>query len=404
MAVLFVLGFSSGLPLLLTGQTLQVWLTDAKLDIKQIASFAAVGLPYTFKFAWAPLLDRYALPFLGRRRGWILTFQILLAAALVVMASSEPATDPEFMAILAVIVATLSASQDIVIDAYNADLLEPAERAAGSAVYVMGYRVAMLIAGSLALVIADHVVWQVVYLLMAACMVIGMVGTLVAEEPPLRDRPPRSIDEAIIKPFVEFFTRLGWRALVILAFAATYKFGEQFAQVLTQTFFRKEIGFTKTEIGVLSKAVGFTAWAIGGMLGGGLVARFGVRKMLVAFGILQALTHVAYLWIAVAGKDLTVFGVAIFIENLSFAMATAAFVASLMAVTAPSVSATQFALLTSLSSVGQRVFGTFAGDVVTNVGWTGFFLTTIAMAVPGIVLAWFSVTSASETPRRPETP
>ena len=399
MAVVFLLGFSSGLPLLLVGQTLQIWLTDAKIDVKQIATFAAVGLPYTFKFAWAPLLDRYHLPFLGRRRGWMLVFQLGLMVALAVMSTIDPAASVERTAVIAVIVATLSASQDIMIDAYNADLLAPEERAAGSATYVMGYRVAMLIAGSLALVLADHLAWRVVYAIMAALVGVGVIATLLAEEPPLRDRPPRTLASAVVRPFTELFGRLGWRtALLTLAFAATYKFGEQFAQVLTGTFYRGAIGFTKTDIGLVSKAVGFGAWALGGVLGGVLTARYGVRKMLVAFGIVQASTHLAYLWIAYAGKNLVVFGVAIFIENVSFAMATSAFVAALMSVTAAAVSATQFALLTSLSSVGQRVFGTFAGDVVKAVGWKGFFLTTIAMGLPGLLFAWLATAPRDEQP------
>jgi len=402
MAVLFLLGFSSGLPLLLTGQTLQTWMTDAKVDVKQIASFASVGLPYTFKFLWAPLLDRYRLPFLGRRRGWIFLFQLGLIAALLVMSTMDPAASAERFALIAVVVATLSASQDVMIDAYNADLLAPEERAAGAATYVMGYRVAMLVAGSLALILADHIVWHAVYVVMAVVMGVGLVGTLLAEEPPLRDRPPRSIASAIGLPFAELFRRLGWRtALLTLAFAATYKFGEQFAQVLTATFYRRAIGFSKTDIGLVSKAVGFGAWALGGVLGGVLTARFGVRKTLVWFGVVQASTHVAYLWIAFAGKNLVVFGVAIFVENLSFAMATSAFVAALMSVCSPAVSATQFALLTSLSSVGQRVFGTFAGDVVKAVGWKGFFLTTIAMGIPGLVFAWLAT---KPPPGPPELP
>lgn len=390
MAVIFLLGFSSGLPLMLTGQTMQMWLTDAHVDLKKIATFAAVGTPYSIKFLWAPLLDRYRLPFLGRRRGWIFLFQLGLIAALLAMSTFDPATDIGTFALLAVVIATLSASQDIMIDAYNADLLAPEQRAAGSATYVMGYRVAMLLAGSLALVLADHVVWRAVYCVMAAAMAIGLVGTLLAEEPALRDTPPRTIVSSVVRPFTEFFGRLGWKtALLTLGFAATYKFGEQFAQVLTNPFYRA-IGFTKTDIGVVSKAVGFAAWAIGGALGGILTARYGVRRMLVPFGLVQALTHVAYLWIAYAGKNLVVFGVAIFIENLSFAMATSAFVAALMATTAPAVSATQFALLTSLSSYGQRVFGTFAGNVQAALGWKGFFLTTIALGLPGLVLAWLA--------------
>ena len=368
---------------------MQAWLTDAHVSIKDIATFASVGLPYTFKFAWAPLLDRYHLPWLGRRRGWILLFQVLLIAALVTMASVDPGIHTAAFAVIAVVVSALAASQDIVIDAYNADLLSPEERAAGSATYVAGYRIAMLVAGSLALVAADHVVWPGVYTALAGMMTVGIIGTLMAEEPARPASPPRTLAGAVVRPFIEYFRALGPAALVVLAFAATYKFGEQFAQVLTITFFRS-VGFTKTEIGVLNKAVGTAAFLLGGGIGGALIARWGVRRLLVPFGMLQAATHLAYLWIAVAGKDRWVFGVAIGIENLSFAMATTALVATLMATTSRAVSATQFALLTSLTSVGQRLFGTFAGDVQGSVGWTGFFLVTIALAIPGLILAHFA--------------
>ena len=397
MGVVFLLGFASGLPLMLVGQTAVTWMTEAGLSNELIGEFATVGFPWTAKFAWAPFLDRYALPFLGRRRGWMFVFQALLVVALAALGLSDPATDPLRFYACAFVVALLAASHDIVIDAYNTDLLEPEERAAGSATYVMGYRVAMLITGSLALVMADHLAWRTVYLVMAALMGIGLVATILAEEPPDRDRPLRTLTQAVYKPFSELWNRLGWRGFVVLlSFAALYKFGEQFAQVMSPKFFRGVIGFTKTEIGVLQKAVGFAAWAIGGAIGGGLVARFGVRKMLVAFGIVQASTHLAYLWIAYAGKNMVVYGAGIFIENLSFAMATSAFVASLMGVANPTVSATQIALLTSLSSVGQRVFGQFAGDVVEKVGWTGFFMVSIALAVPGIVLAWWAGKIAEE--------
>lgn len=389
MAVMFLLGFSSGLPLLLTGQTLQAWMTDAGVKLEKIAAFSAVGLAYTFKFLWAPLLDRYRLPGLPRRRGWILVLQLALVAAIASMGALDPVASPGGLAIAAVVVAFLSASQDIVIDAYNADLLAPEERAAGSATYVMGYRSAMLVAGTLALVLADHLVWRAVYLILAGVMALGLIGTWLAEEPSPGVAPPRTIGAALTLPFVELWRRLGWRgAALTLGFAATYKFGEQFAQVLTMTYFKRVIGFTFTDIALANKLVGFSAWAIGGAVGGGLVARHGVRRTLVWFGVLQASTHVAYLLVGLAGKNLPVYAAAIFVENLSFSMATAAFVAALMAVCSPAVSATQFALLTSLSSVGQRIFGPLAADVVDWLGWRGFFLSTIAMAVPGILLAW----------------
>lgn len=403
MAGVFLLGFSSGLPRLLVASTLIMWMTDEGINLDQIAAFASVSLAYTFKFAWAPLLDRYRLPFLGRRRGWILVFQLALMGTLLCMSMVDPRADPWRFAVIAVVVAFFSASQDVVVDAYTTDVLEPHERAAGSTASVMGYRVAMLVAGSLALILADHIEWRAVYTIMAMAMLIGVAGTFLAEEPQEVARPPRSIADAIIRPFTELWLRLGWRgALLLLGFAATYKFGEQFAGILTGPFYRREIGFSKTDLALANKAVGFAAVAIGGGLGSIAVSRYGVRRMLVVFGVAQALTHVAYLVIAFVGKNLAVFCVAIFIENVSAAMATAAFVAALMAACSSAVSATQYALLTSLASVGGAIFGTLAGDLVDAVGWKGFFLITIAMAIPGIVLAWFATPDEKVAPSAPD--
>ena len=388
MAVVFLLGFSSGLPLLLVGQTLQLWTTESGFKLADIAALSLIGLAYTFKFLWAPLLDRYSLPWLGRRRGWLLVFQLGLMAMLGTIASLDPAADTVAFAGVAVSIAVLSASQDIVIDAYNADVLEPDERILGSSLYVLGYRVAMLVASTLALIAADHVVWGAVYGGMAVLMGVGVIATLLADEPPRHGVAPRTLAKAVWMPFSELGGRLGAKGYaIILGFAATYKFGEQFAQALTMTFFTREVGFTNTDIALANKLVGFAAFGIGGALGGMLVGKYGMRRMLVAFGVLQASAHVLYLVIALAGKNLVVFSAAIFVENLAFAMATTAFVSVLMAVCNPAVSATQFALLTSLTSVGQRVFGWLAADVVAAVGWSGFFLTTIAMAIPGILLA-----------------
>ncbi len=390
MAVVFLLGFSSGLPLMLSGQTLGQWLKDGHLSTTKIAAFSSVALPYTFKWMWAPLIDRYAWPFLGRRRGWLLVFQILIAATLVAMSGLDPESQTYAFVIAATTLATLSASQDIVVDAYNTDLLAPHERAAGSATYVMGYRTAMLMSGSLTLVMADHVVWRVVYLSMAAMMAIGVVGTFLAEEPARDAKAPQTIAAAIVVPFVEFVKRLGWqRVVLVLAFAVTYKFSEGVKDAVVTLFYR-DVGFTKTDIGVVTKAVAYPAWALGGVIGGIYVGRYGVRRMLVAFGIVQALTHVCFLWISYAGKNYGVLGTAIFVENTAYAMAAAAFVAAQMSFASSAVSATQMALLTSFSGVGQRVFGPLAGVLVEAIGWNGFFIVTIVLFLPGIVLAWFA--------------
>ena len=399
MVVVLMLGVSAGIPYFLVGQTMKMWLSQSHIDIKTVGTFGMVGLAYTFKFTWAPLLDRYALPFLGRRRGWMLVFQLGLIAALLFMSTIDPAVDTERFAIAAVVVAFMAASQDIVIDAFNADLLTPEQRTAGSATYVTGYKVGMLISGALAQRLSDDIVWPAIYIGMASFVVVGIAGTLLAEEPPPRPDRPKTIQATLVRPFVEFFTRLGTRrALLVLAFAATYKFGEQYAQSLTIVLYTRDLHYSGAEIAYANKLLGTIGFAIGGAIGGALAAQYGVRRMLVVFGLLQAVVQTGYIVIAASGHDVVVFGTVIFIENLSFAMATSTFQASLMGHVSPAVSATQFALLTSLSSVGDRVFGWTTGYVQTALGWPGFFLVSIALGLPGLVVAWFAL--APVTARR----
>lgn len=394
MAVVFLLGFSSGLPNMLIGQTLQQWAYDQHLDIKKLATFATLKFPFAIKWAWAPLLDRYRMPFLGRRRGWMLVFQIGLLLGLGGMAMLDPGTSLPTLLSVALFVSIMSASQDIVIDAYNVEVLEPPQRAAGSASYILGYRTAMLISGSLTLVMADHIVWNVVYALMAALMLVGIVTVFYAEEPP-PSPVPRSIVESVYKPFVEVVRRYRGYMIFVILFCATYKFGEQFAQVVSQPFYR-DVGFTKTEIGVLSKAIGFTAFAIGGGIGGTLVAKHGMRKMVVVFGCLAAFVHLGYLVISLVGHNLYVYGITLFVENLSFAMGTTALNGAEYSFCSPAFAATQMALLSSLSGLAGSIFGPFAGQIVASVGYTNFFLIVIVMAVPGIIFAYLATSPTIE--------
>ncbi|MGE0867124.1 MAG: MFS transporter [Kofleriaceae bacterium] len=390
MAVLFALGWSSGIPLYLTGLTLQAWLTELGVSLDRIAAVPLMGLAYTLKFLWAPVLDRFQLPLLGRRRGWMLTLQVLLVVAIAALGMCDPIGAPNTLVAMAMIVALLSASFDVVLDAYNADLLAPHERAAGSAAYVLGYRTAMVTTGALALVLADHLTWPAIYGVMAALMVIGIVATLLAEEPAPGGRRLASFGEALYRPFVELWHRLGPRTLaLVLAFTAVYKFGDHFAQVLVITFLKRGAGFEYTEIAAIYQVLGLAGTALGGMTAGILVSRFGLPRMLVAFGVLQSVTNLLYAALAAAasGDALWLFSTAVLVDNLANAMGTAAFLALLMSVCSPAVSATQLALLTSLSSVGQRVFGPFAASVVEAADWTGFFAITSALAIPGIVLA-----------------
>ncbi|MBV8756488.1 MAG: MFS transporter, partial [Deltaproteobacteria bacterium] len=351
MAVLFGLGFASGLPLTLTGQTLQAWATDAKVDLKAIAALSLVGIAYTLKFVWAPLTDRYRLPWLGRRRGWALLLQLLLAAAIAALATCDP-REPARLAATAVVVALLSATQDTVLDAYNADVLAPEQRAAGSAVYVLGYRVAYLGGTMLALVLSDRIAWPVIYGGFAMLMLVGVVATLAAEEPPAPARPPRSLASAVIEPFTELARRLGARrTALVLAFAAVYELGYFFAQTLMIPFFRAQ-GFSNTDIAEVYKAVGLAGLAIGGLVAGDLVARAGLRRTLAAFAALAGATHLLYAALATVGHSWPMFVAAVLLDSIANAMVIAAFLAVLMSVTSAGVSATQLALLTSLSSVG----------------------------------------------------
>lgn len=405
MVVVFLLGFSGGLPLLLTSQTLQAWMTGAGASLDQLAALSTVGLAYTFKFAWAPLLDRYALPLLGRRRGWLLATQLALAAAIVAMGQLDPVAQPELMFATAIVVAVLGASQDIVIDAYKADVLAPEERTAGASVYLIGYRIALVVAGTVAFVLADHLPWSVIYALLAATLAVGVVATLLAREPPAPPDRPATLDEALVMPVRELFGRLGVRGVaLVVGFTVLYRFGDYFAQALIIPFFNRAGGFAFTEIAAVYKVLGFAGIVLGGVLASALVPRLGMRRALIGFGAVQALTNLLYVWLAAAPGDLAVFSVAVFVDNTAGAMGTAAFIAVLMSKCAPAVSATQFAILTSLSSVGQRVFGPLADDLVACVGWGGFFVTTSLLAVPGIVLAAYSEPSTRGTENPPPPP
>ena len=386
MAVIFLLGFSSGLPLMLTGQILQGWLTASQVPLDRIAAMSAVGLAYTFKFAWAPLLDRFELPWLGRRRGWVLACQVALFCAIAAMSALDPRDHLGALVAVAIGIAVVSASQDVVLDAYLVDVLGPAERAAGASLNIIGYRIATVTSSALAFVMADHVGWQAIWLAMAALVLVGLAGTLLAEEPVLAERPPRTIAEALVLPFTDFWRRYRGTTLLILGFAAIYRFGDYFAQALLITFLKRGAGFDFTEIAAVYKLLGFVGIAGGGLFGGALVARFGLRRMLLGFGALSAVTHLLYVWLAVAGKSMAVFAIAVTCDNTAGAMAAAGFVAFLMSVCSPAVSATQFALLTSLASVGQRVFGVLAGRVVDAICWSGFFAVCAALAIPGLAL------------------
>ena len=393
--VVLLLGFASGLPLLLTLSTLTFWLAEAQVDKAAIGLFALAGLPYTWKFAWSPVIDRVPLPLLtralGRRRGWLLFVQILLALAIVGLGASDPQADLGRMALFAVLVAFLSASQDIVIDAYRVELLEERQQGAGAAMVVIGYRVAMLLAGAGALLIAAYAGWFWAYAAMAACLGIGMVTVLLAPEPdaPLPARGGGAavwLKQAVVEPFADFFRRNGMAtALLILLFIMLYKLGDALLGTMTNPFY-VELGFTKPEVATIVKGYGLVATLLGGFLGGAIVNLRGIVPALWICGIVQLLSNLVFVLQAWAGRDLTMLAVTISVENLAGGMGTAAFVAYLSSLCNLSYTATQYALLSSFMAQARTTLSAGGGFLADNMSWIGFFLTTTAAAVPGLLL------------------
>ncbi len=380
------LGFSSGLPLALTGGTLQAWMTIEGVDIRTIGVFALVGLPYTLKFLWSPVMDRFVPPWLGRRRGWILPLQLALMGAIAVMSSRSPQSAPLMLALLALTVAFFSASQDIAIDAYRTDLLRDVERGIGAAVFVTGYRVAMLVSGALALILSDVIGWRNTYLIMASLVGIGILTTLAGPEPVFTASAPKTLQEAIVGPLREFLSRPA--AVSFLLLMVLYKMGDAYAGTLTTTFLIRGVGFTPTDVGTINKGMGLAASLIGAAAGGALMVKLGLFRSLLAFGILQAVSNLSFALLAWTGKSYPVMIFAIAFENLSGGMGTAAFVSLLMALCNHRYSATQFALLSSLAALGRVFISPTSGYVVELTGWITFFILTTVTALPGLWLLW----------------
>jgi len=386
--LLLLLGFASGLPLALTGATLQAWLAVEGIDIRTIGWFALVGQPYVYKFLWAPLMDRYRLPFLGRRRGWLALTQVLLLVSIGIMGGISPREAPLVLAALAVVVAFLSASQDIVFDAFRADSLRAEERGAGAAVSVLGYRIAMLVSGGLALILVDNwLTWEQTFFLMAALMLVGLAATWAAEEPATPPSAPRTLAEAIREPLGEYFARPA--AIALLVLIILYKLGDAFAGTLTTAFLLRGAGFSLTEVGLVNKWLGVGATILGALAGGALMAKLRLYRSLLLFGVLQALTNLGFMLLAIAGKSYPLMITVIAAENLCGGMGTAAFVALLMAMCDRRFSATQYALLSALASLGRVYVGPAAGALAAQFGWTTFFFFTFVVALPGLVMLWW---------------
>jgi PAT family beta-lactamase induction signal transducer AmpG len=386
MLALAFLGFSSGLPLYLTTRTLQAWMTQEGVDLTTIGMFSLVALPYSLKFLWAPLMDRFVPPFLGRRRGWLMITQLALMAAIGAMSLQDPTTALRLLAFNAILIAFFSASQDIVIDAYRADILTNREMGAGAAIWVVGYRVALLTTGSLAFILADRMPWPSVYLAMAALMLVGIVTTLRAPEPVLREPPPHTFREAVFLPFQEFFTRAGtFKALLVLAFIVLYKLPDYLAATMAIPFLL-DAGYSQTDIGAIQGGLGLISTIVGALSGGVVVARMGINRSLWVFGGLQALSNLAYYTLSLVGQSYPFLVVTIVIENFCTGLVTAGFLAFLMSLCSARFSATQYALLSSLMGVSRDLLSAPAGGIAETTGWPSYFLITLIAAVPGLLL------------------
>jgi MFS transporter, PAT family, beta-lactamase induction signal transducer AmpG len=399
---ILLMGFSSGLPLPLTFGTLSFWLSEVGVSRTSIGLFALVGISYSMKFVWSPIIDRMPIPLLtrhlGRRRGWALAIQPALALAILALGLTDPRSDPAFTALAAVVVAFLSASQDIVIDAYRIELLQPEEQGAGAAATQWGYRIGMLVASAGALYAASFGGWPLAYGLMAGMMLIGMVTVWLTPEPggtgpldPLAGDSPFTrivawLERAVLAPFADMFSRRG--AVAILAFVILYKFGDALAGTMSNPLY-VSLGFTKVEAANIAKIYGFFAGLAGLALGGIVVLRIGVFRALLVCGVLQMLANLMYVLQAWAGHDLRVLALTIGVENLTGAMGSTAFVAYLSGLCNLAFTATQYALLTSLAAIGRTTLSASGGAIADMVGWSPFFVLATLACLPGLgLLVW----------------
>ncbi|MEZ5831211.1 MAG: MFS transporter [Dongiaceae bacterium] len=419
MLIILAMGFASGLPLLLTLSTLSYWLSKVGVDKTTIGLFALVGTPYTFKFLWSPIMDQVPLPvltrLLGRRKSWLLLTQVLLAIAIFVMGQIDPTIDPWLTALAALIVAFLSASQDIVIDAYRIEFLPQNEQGHGAAATQVGYRFGLLLAGAGAVGLSDFVSWPAVFGMLSGAMVVAAVVTLFVPEPKVTMRHGRRdyaqwVKEAVIDPFAEFMDRKGW--VVILLFVLFYKFGDALGGTMANPFY-VEMGFSGIEVASITKIWGIWMTIVGALIGGVAVAKWGVFRALLIGGILQAVTNLAFAYVAVKSADfgacataawaadknapvtelcaayphdLYALAAAITADNLAGGAAGAALVAYLSGLCNVAFTATQYALLTSFMAQGRTWLSSGSGWLADHMDWASFWTSTMVLAVPGLLL------------------
>jgi PAT family beta-lactamase induction signal transducer AmpG len=379
-------GFTSGLPLYVLIQLVPAWLRVEGVGLAEIGFFALVGFPYTWKFLWSPIIDRYTLPLLGRRRGWMLLTQLALLVSIAAMGFIKPALSIWTVAYLAAAVAFFSASQDIVLDAYRRELLPDIELGIGNAIHVQAYRLSGLVPGSLALILADFLPWHIVFVVVASFMGVGLLLTLSIQEAISNPSPPKTLREALVEPFREFIERKGVAAAgLILAFMFLYKLGDNMATALQSPFFL-DVGFTLTQIGVISKFAALIAAIVGGLAGGVAMIKLGINRALWIFGVVQVISILGFALLSVVGTDPWMLGAVVAFEYLGVGLGTAAFTAFIARTTNPVFAATQFALFTALTAVPRTLANAVTGIIVEQVGWTNFFLLCTALAIPGMLL------------------
>jgi MFS transporter, PAT family, beta-lactamase induction signal transducer AmpG len=386
MLLCLAMGFSSGLPLWVTISLLQAWLHREGVSLRDIGLFSLTGLPYTWKFVWAPLVDRYRLPFLGRRQGWALFAQLALVGAIAGLGLLSPARSPGSVAALAVLVAFFSATQDIALDAYRRELLSERELGLGTAMHVNAYRLAMLVPGSLALILADHLPWPMVFASVAAFMLVGIVATLFAPDGRGQAPPPATLEEAVVGPFREFFSRQDKSAaFMVLGFMLLYKIGDTMAAALVTPFYL-DLGFSLTQVGVVAKGAGTPATIVGLFAGGFAISRIGINRALWLFGVLQLTSTLGYALLTRTGPNVTVLAGVVAFEYLASGMGTAAFVAFLARSTHQRFTATQYALFSSLIALPRALASASTGYLVEAVGYGSFFVLCAALGIPGMLL------------------
>jgi PAT family beta-lactamase induction signal transducer AmpG len=391
MLVLAALGFASGLPSAykVLGSTLQAWLIDLGRNLPEVTGITLVTLPIGLKVLWAPLLDRYAPPFLGRRRGWLAVFQAALAVGLGVMALVGPSHQGDplgGLAVAALVVAFLSASQDVVSDAYRVDVVEPEERATGAAMYVNGYRIALLAAGSGALLLAEVLPWRAVYGLVAIVMALTVAATLAAEEPAGEATRPRTLRDAVVEPWRDLLDRLGKGIVVVVLFLALFRLPDALGNTLTMPLLQRRLAFSKAEIGLVRDGLGLAISIVGALAAGPLVGRWGVLRSLWIFGVLQAVSNLGFCLLATVGHDMALFVAVIAVENFCQGLVAAGFVAYLMGLCDRRYSATQYALFTGLLYLVGTLTGSLMGSVADAVGYVWAFALSALAGVPGLLL------------------